>query len=111
MNLIGPKPHFRRELCLGIPQMFGSRSAEHRGSTELCWGGSDCAYAAAEPACSSGMHVRSADARFPHLRSAILARDLVREPFELGDMAVDIRAAESPPAAGAPRAPSGQKRQ
>ena len=25
MNLIGPKPHLRRWICVGIPQMFGSR--------------------------------------------------------------------------------------
>jgi hypothetical protein len=34
MNLIGAQPHIRREMYAGIPQMFGSRSAEHRGSTE-----------------------------------------------------------------------------
>jgi hypothetical protein len=35
MNLIGSAmPHLRREMRAGIPQTFGSRSAEHRGSTE-----------------------------------------------------------------------------
>jgi len=34
MNLIGPPPHLRRKMSVEIPQMFGSRFAKHRGSTE-----------------------------------------------------------------------------
>jgi hypothetical protein len=58
MNLIAAQPLLRRETNAEIPQIFGSRFVKHRGSTELCWGGSDCADAAVEQACSCCMLVR-----------------------------------------------------
>jgi len=63
MNLIGAMPHLRREMCVGIQQISWSRSVEHRGSTELCWCGSDCADITAEQVRACCMHVRPADAR------------------------------------------------
>jgi hypothetical protein len=63
MNLIAAQPLLRRETNAEIPQIFGSRFVKHRGSTELCWDGSDCADAAVEQACSCCMLVRPADAR------------------------------------------------
>jgi hypothetical protein len=99
MNLIGAPPHRRRKMCVGIPLDVLLALRETPWFYGAVLGGSDCADAAAEQACSCCMHVRPADAG--------LTRTLKRKteaslpPFS--DFSIDPELYPSRPAAWASR--------